>query len=259
MDTKTEWVGFFNGHAPVYNSNSFTQNTLAEVDFLMRELGVSPGASILDVGCGTGRHAVELARRGFVVTGVDVSPGMLEEARKSASAADVHVTWHHADAASFSPGKQFDGVICLCEGAFGLLGSRDHPIGQPLAILRHVAGAMKLDAKCLFTVLNGFALIRRSTQADVEQKKFDPIGLAEVSECSPGQGQTSIRLRERAFVPTDLTLLFGLAGLEILGMWGGTAGNWGKRAIDLDEIEIMVLAQKPADAMRSPDLLFFGR
>ena len=41
----------------------------------------------------------------------------------------------------------------------------------------------------------------------------------------------------------------GVAGLEVLNIWGGTAGNWGKRAIDLDEIEIMVLARKPAEPL----------
>jgi hypothetical protein len=51
-------------------------------------------------------------------------------------------------------------------------------------------------------------------------------------------------MRERGFVPTELRLLFGLAGLETLGIWGGTAGTWGKRPIDLDEYEIMVLARK---------------
>lgn len=55
-----------------------------------------------------------------------------------------------------------------------------------------------------------------------------------------------LHLRERAFVPTELVLLFRMAGLEVLNIWGGTAGNWGRRKIDLDEMEIMVLARKPA-------------
>jgi SAM-dependent methyltransferase len=173
MSAITEWATFFNGHAPEYDDNCFTKSTLAEVDFLVQELGLQPGEAILDVGCGTGRHAVELARRGCRVTGLDVSPGMLAQARQAAAAAQVAVDFRQADATDFSFETPFDAVICLCEGA--------------------------------------------------------------------------LPLRERAFVPTELVLLFGLAGLSVDGIWGGTAGRWAKRAIDLDEIEIMVVAKKPEE------------
>ena len=111
-----------------------------------------PGQAILDVGCGTGRHSIELARRGYIVTGLDVSAGMLREARKHAAATNVNVRWIEADATRFSLREErFEAVVCLCEGAFGLLGSGHDPIGQPLAILRNVSAAMKTQAKCLFT------------------------------------------------------------------------------------------------------------
>ena len=44
-----------------------------------------------------------------------------------------------------------------------------------------------------------------------------------------------------------LRLLFHLAGMAVLNMWGGTAGNWGRRPLDLDEIEIMIVARKAAE------------
>ena len=247
MSPRNEWADFFNSHAPAYEDNVFTKNTVAEVDFLVRELGVSPGQRLLDVGCGTGRHSIELARRGYVVTGLDVSAGMLKEARKRAATANANVSWVEADATAFSFEQRFDAVLCLCEGAFGLLGSHDDPIAQPLAILRNVAAVMKTHAKCLFTVLNGYALARRHTQADVLDNVFDPLALVERSECAPPGSDDHIPLRERGFVPTELVLLFTLAGLEVAHIWGGTAGNWGKRVIELDEIELMVLAHKPAD------------
>jgi len=243
-ESRTEWVDFFNSHAPAYEENCFTKNTLAEVDFLVEELGLEPGMAVLDVGCGTGRHAIELARRGYRVTGVDISAGMLEQARANAAEAGVEATWIESDAKSFSLPGQFDAAICLCEGAFGLLGSTDDPIEQPQAIIRNMAEAMKPGARCLLTVLNGYAMARKHSQESVENGQFDPVALAERSDCDvPGAPDVSA-LRERAFVPTELVLLFGLAGIELTDIWGGTAGNWGRRPIDLDEIEIMLVGKK---------------
>ena len=93
--------------------NSFTKNTVAEVDFLLEELNLPSGSSILDIGCGTGRHSVELARRGYQVTGVDISFRMLAEAEKAAKEVGVEVEFIHADATRFSSEKLFDAAICL--------------------------------------------------------------------------------------------------------------------------------------------------
>jgi cyclopropane fatty-acyl-phospholipid synthase-like methyltransferase len=238
------WRTFFDGHAPQYMQNVFTRNTLAEVDFLIRELGLKPGVSLLDIGCGTGRHSVELARRGYQVTGIDLSSGMLAEAKKTAQDAGVQVTWIQVDAAQFSTEQRFDAVICLCEGAFGLLSSAEDALSQPLAILRNVADAMQPGARCLFTVLNGYAMVRRHGNEDVQKHAFDPQTCTEKSDCEPSQDLPAVTLRERGFMPTELVLLFQTAGLEVLHIWGGTAGSWNKQPIDLDEMEIMIVAQK---------------
>jgi hypothetical protein len=78
----------------------------------------------------------------------------------------------------------------------------------------------------------------------VKDGSFDPLGLVERSDVEAPGAEKAHSLRERGFVPTELKLLFGLAGLEVTDIWGGTAGNWGKRPIDLDEIEIMVTGRK---------------
>ncbi len=53
MPQKSVWERFFDAHAPIYEENEFTKNTAREVDFLLEELELPSGASILDVGCGT--------------------------------------------------------------------------------------------------------------------------------------------------------------------------------------------------------------
>jgi len=172
---------------------------------------------------------------------------MLARAADAAKAAGVNAAWIHSDAAQFSlPGK-YDGAVCLCEGAFGLLGQKDDPIDQPLSILCNISRSLKPQAKAVFTVLNAAAMLRRYTNKDVTEGRFDPLTMVESSEHPPREALPPIAVRERGFVPTELTLLFHLAGLSVLDMWGGTEGNWCRRTLDLDEIEIMIVARKSAE------------
>ncbi len=244
MPDTTTWEQFFDAHAPIYDQNVFTKNTMKEVDFLIEELALPPGASVLDVGCGIGRHSIELAKRGYAVTGLDLSAGMLAQAAEASTAAGLNVEWIQADATRFSLPKRYDAAICLCEGDFGLLAQGDDPIEQPLAILRNISRSLKPQAKALLTVLNATRMIRNYQNNDVAEGRFDPMTMVASSECAPRDGLPAVAVRERAFVATELLLLCRLAGLSVLNVWGGTAGNWGRRALDLDEFEIMVVARK---------------
>ena len=251
MIERNEWEEFFDGHAPVYMDNPFTKNTVQEIDFLLNELSLPEYSHILDMGCGTGRHAIELARRGYRVTGVDISSGMLAEAERAAREAAVKITWVQADAANFSSTDLFDAGICLCEGAFGLLGKDDDPFEHDLSILRNIRNALKPGARLILTVLNGCRRIRQYSQKDVASGQFDPVTMVETTEMeyNTPEGQKSVLLRERSYVPTELAMLFRQAGLEVEHIGGGTAGNWGRRPIDLDEMEVMVIARKAVNVV----------
>lgn len=243
----TVWEEFFDEHAAIYDENEFTKNTVREVDFLLEELAIPAGGAVLDIGCGTGRHTIELARRGYAVTGLDLSSAMLAKAAAAAEAAGAKVNLVRADATRFSLPATYDAAICLCEGAMGLLGLQDDPTEQPLAILRNVSRCLKPHGKALFTVLNATAMIRKYQNEDVAAGRFDPATLVESSEYPPRDGLPPVPVRERAFLPSEFRLLLRLAGLETLHLWGGTAGNWGRRALDLDEIEFMAVARKTDD------------
>src|SRR5690349_22699973 len=102
-----------------YLRYSFTKGTEQEVDFLVDVLELEPGMRMLDVGCGPGRHAHALGRRGIRVLGVDIAARFVELAAEGAPAG---VEFVRQDARRLDVGSGFDAAISLCQGAFGLVG-----------------------------------------------------------------------------------------------------------------------------------------
>jgi 2-polyprenyl-3-methyl-5-hydroxy-6-metoxy-1,4-benzoquinol methylase len=93
---------------------------MRQVDFVVDELGLAPGSSVLDMACGRGRHSVELARRGFRVTGVDLSCRSLGLAHAAAENAGVVIELRRLDMREIDYDGVFDAVINLFT-AFGYL------------------------------------------------------------------------------------------------------------------------------------------
>lgn len=241
-----DWKAFFDAHAPRYLENVFTKWTGTEVDFLIELMGLKAGQSLLDMGCGTGRHAVEFARRGFKVTGVDLSTGMLEQARQAASEAGVEVDWIEADATQFTTDEAFDTAICLCEGGFGLIGENEDGVAHDLAILRNIHAALKPGSPFVLTALNGYSIIRQMTDEHVTEGRFDPATMLAVytDEWKLPEGPTQMLVRERLFIPPEVVAMMRHVGFEVEHVWGGTAGEWGKRPLKLDEVEAMYVARR---------------
>lgn len=98
------------------------ERTRREVEFVRRYLELEPGARLLDVPCGYGRHSIALARLGYQVTGLDYSQLMIDKARQDAAAAGVEVDWHQGDMRHlpFTNGA-FDAAVMLFT-SFGYLG-----------------------------------------------------------------------------------------------------------------------------------------
>lgn len=245
--TTTDWQRFFDRHAPDYMGNPFVGGTLAEADFLVEHLALAPGARVLDLGCGTGRHAVELAKRGMKVTGVDLSAGMLTEAAKAAAAAGVSVTWVNSTAQDYRSEAPFDAVYSVCEGGLCLFNEGDPP-DRDLAIFRVLFDALRPGGRALITVLNAMRFIRQYTPEDVAAGRFDPLSLVEHAELTVDSpdGPLTTPTHEKGYVPTELRLMLQLAGFDDIHITGGTAGNWRLTAPDLDEMELLARMVRPA-------------
>jgi ubiquinone/menaquinone biosynthesis C-methylase UbiE len=74
----------FENYGQKYDNENFTQGTIGECDFIEQEISFNKSVTILDVGCGTGRHSIELSKRWYQVTGIDLSDSQLVRAREKA-------------------------------------------------------------------------------------------------------------------------------------------------------------------------------
>lgn len=79
---------------------------------LLSQRGIGPDARVLDAGCGTGGHAIELARRGFVVTGLDLSASLIAEAKRRASEAALPISLLRGDILALPFTQAFDAILC---------------------------------------------------------------------------------------------------------------------------------------------------
>ena len=88
----------FENYAQNYDKESYTQGTLGECDFIEKEINFDKSLKILDVGCGTGRHSIELSKRGYAATGIDLSDSLLAKAKEKAEERQLTVHFIKHDA-----------------------------------------------------------------------------------------------------------------------------------------------------------------
>jgi SAM-dependent methyltransferase len=132
------WENFFQGMvADLWRVAVPEEHTRAEVDFLEKVFQLPPRSKILDVPCGQGRHTLELAARNYQMTGVDFSPGFLDEARSKASARQLKIAWERRDMRALPWQDEFDGAFCI-GGSFAYFDDEGNA-----AFLRSVARALK--------------------------------------------------------------------------------------------------------------------
>jgi SAM-dependent methyltransferase len=122
--------------------------TVREAEFVSNALQAEPGAEILDVGCGYGRHAIELVQRGFNVTGLDLSLPLLIRAADEAQRRALSVNFVHADMREMAFEKQFDGAYSMLT-SFGYFDEETN-----LRVAERIGRALKPGRRFLLDVVN---------------------------------------------------------------------------------------------------------
>ena len=124
------------------------QATQAEAEFVIEAMTLQPGANVLDVGCGYGRHAMELAARGYHVVGLDLSTPLLVRGGEEAQRRGLTINFVHGDMRELDFENQFDAAYCL----FSTFGYFDDEANKKA--LTNIARALKTGGKVLIEILN---------------------------------------------------------------------------------------------------------
>jgi SAM-dependent methyltransferase len=226
---------------PAYLRNAFTKGTEQEVDFLLGALGIAPGARVLDVGCGPGRHSLSLARRGFEVVGVDHSEEFVRLARESAAEQGLtSATFECADVRDLAHAGEFDATICLCQGGFGLLGGRDE-----LAVFGRIAATLRPGGGLAVSAFSAAFTLRHLEPEAGEE--YDPRTgvLHELATVKgPDGSDRQFDLWTTCFTGRELELLAVGAGLTVEGIHGVTPGAYAAQPPTLDHHELLLVARR---------------
>lgn len=229
-----------------YLRYSFTRGTDQEVGFLVEHLGLRPGQRVLDVGCGPGRHAHALARRGIEVLGVDISGRFVELAAEDAPAG---ATFARMDARSLPFDGDFDAAISLCQGAFGLAGGPGAPApGAPASdpdgvVLEGMARALRPGGRLAVSAFSAYFQVRFLETTDA----FDAgagVNHERTTVRDESGAEAEHDLWTSCFTPRELRLLAAGAGLVVEGLWSVTPGAYAARPADLEHPELLMLAQR---------------
>jgi SAM-dependent methyltransferase len=252
---KQWYESLFENYARKYDQESYVRGTSGECDSIEQEINRDKSIKILDIGCGTGRHAIELAKRGYQVTGIDLSESQLKRAKEKAKEQGVKIDFQKHDARNLPFKGDFDLAIMLCEGGFSLMETDE----MNFEILKNATKALKSKGKLIFTALNGLFPLFHSvkefygavgkeggsvcksisfdlmTFRDHNRVEFeDDAGHKKVLECN-----------ERCYVPSEITWLLHSLGYKKIEIFGAKLGAYSRKdKLTTEDFEMLVIAEK---------------
>lgn len=216
---------FFHGVAlDLWRAYTTPELTRTEADFLAETLNLVPGARVLDVPCGNGRHAIELASRGCHLTGVDLSAEFLAEARRS----DLPIEWRLADMRDLPWESAFDAAYCW-GNSFGYLDHAEMPdfcraLGRVLKPGARLVIETGLAAEAILPTLKhrrwfqvGDLYLLHETQYHAGESRLQ----SNYTYIRSGTVESSTAYYS-VFTVAEIRRMLAAAGLVVEALWGST-------------------------------------
>lgn len=252
---KQWYEALFENYGLKYDNEVFTQGTQGECDFIEKELDYNKQFRILDIGCGTGRHSIELARRGYDITGVDLSESLIARAKEKVGNQDLKVKFLKHDARNLPFIKEFDMAIMICEGAFPLMETDE----MNFLILENAAKSLKDKGKLIFTTLNGLFPLFHSVKdflssqkeegnAIYDKNSFDLMTFRDYNITSvedDSGNMKDLECNERYYVPSEIKWLLKTLGFKRVDIYGAKLGFFSRNSkLTTEDFEMLVIAEK---------------
>jgi len=229
------YVDFFRSdYLNVYGHTFTEERAEKESSFVASALELKPGASVLDLCCGQGRHSVQLAKRGLKVTGLDLNPDYVKLARQAAQAAQVEIDTIAADMREIPFENKFDAIVNMYS-SFGYLESE----AEDLKVLESATKALKGGGRVLLDMLNREWAIDNYVQNDwhtgadgtlyVERRDLDlatsRMHVHFIVIDKNGGRRESIGHNIRLYTLTEMTRLLERVGVGVTAVFGGFDGE----------------------------------
>ena len=234
---------------PAYLKYSFTKGTAQEVSALIELLDLKPGQRVLDVGCGPGRHALALAAAGLEVVGIDISSSFIDLATAEAERLGVahRATFRVADARTLDFEGEFDVVISLCQGAFGLSSGPgvDQPLDRELdePIVATMARALRTEGILALSAFSAYFQLRYLEDQDAFDADQGVNHESTTVRNEVGE-ERAAELWTTCYTPRELRWLARQAGLTVVAVFGVTPGGYGRGPASIDCPEFMLIARR---------------
>ena len=255
MKTKQWYESLFENYGKKYDNENFTQGTHGECDFIEAELKSDKTLKILDVGCGTGRHTIELSGRGYNVTGIDLSDSQLARAKEKAENNNLKIDFQKQDARNLPFISEFDVAIMLCEGGFPLMETDE----MNFEILKSVTKSLKEHGRFIFTTLNGLFPLYHSVEefcdstnvdgnATYRSNTFDLMTFRDhnITEFEDDFGnKKTLECNERYYVPSEINWLLKSLGYIKIDIFGSRLGAFSRNdKLTTEDFEMLIIAEK---------------
>lgn len=249
MVIKNNWwkTTFSKEYFSLWDPSSSSSQTWTKKEIkLISDLHLKKGAKVLDIPCGQGRHSVELAKRGFRVTGVDYSLIALRVAKKWALQNKVSPIFIKQDMRFLKLNEQFDAIVML-GNSFGYFSDIDNK-----KIIKNISALLKPEGFFVIHLLNPIKMIKQFGEKNVfkisgghmeiKDTSFDPLSFVRESEWTIVRNNKKkiLNVKLRFYTLPEIRSLFSLYKLSIVDVYG----SLDKKPYSAKSLVMIVIAKK---------------